>query len=215
MTVTTEPHTATFSARLKAATAQRHSTAETSTFVTSLMQGRLDTGAYVRLLSQYPAIYGALEEVADGFRKNLEPMTQPFLVPGLERTAAIEHDLQVLESLGFTRVQPVAVVQEYAAAIRACAVSPERFLAHHYLRYLGDLSGGQAIAALIQRHYGVPEDAVSMYRFPDLAKPKVFKDSYRTLLDAAPLSPAQQDALVDEAIAGFDFNARMFVELAG
>ena len=25
---------------------------------------------------------------------------------------------------------------------------PERYLAHHYLRYLGDLSGGQAVAAL-------------------------------------------------------------------
>ncbi|WP_237196783.1 biliverdin-producing heme oxygenase [Rothia nasimurium] len=87
-------------------------------------------------------------------------------------------------------------------------------MAHHYLRYLGDLSGGQAVAALVARHYGVPAEALSMYRFEELPKPKVFKDSYRGLLDDAPLTDAQHDALVDEALAGFDHNSRVFAQLA-
>ena len=102
---------------------------------------------------------------------------------------------------------------EYVARIRATRTSPERFLAHHYLRYLGDLSGGQAVAALMARHYGIPAEALSMYRFPDLPKPKVFKDGYRTLLDRAQLSEDQRAALIEEAVADFDLNARMFADL--
>ena len=52
-----------------------------------------------------------------------------------------------------------------------------------------------------------------MYRFPDLPKPQVFKDGYRTLLDRAQLSEDQRAALVEEAVAGFDLNARMFADL--
>ena len=70
---------------------------------------------------------------------------------------------------------------------------PERYLAHHYLRYLGDLSGGQAVAALVTRHYGIPAEALSMYRFTELPKPKVFKDDYRELLDNAPLTDERRE----------------------
>ncbi|WP_326503318.1 biliverdin-producing heme oxygenase [Rothia nasimurium] len=69
------------------------------------------------------------------------------------------------------------------------------------------------MVALVTRHYGVPAEALSMYRFEVLPKPKVFKDSYRGLLDSAPLTDVQRDALVDEALAGFDCNTRMFAQL--
>ena len=97
--------------------------------------------------------------------------------------------------------------------INATANVPERFLAHHYLRYLGDLSGGQAIAALVARHYGIPAEALSMYRFTELPKPKIFKDSYRELLDNAPLTEEQRQALIDETVEGFRINASLFAQL--
>ena len=97
--------------------------------------------------------------------------------------------------------------------INATANVPERFLAHHYLRYLGDLSGGQAIAALVARHYGIPAKALSMYRFTELPKPKIFKDGYRELLDNAPLTEEQRQALIDETVEGFRINASLFAQL--
>lgn len=201
-----------FSARLKAETAARHQRAEHSSFMSDLMGGKLSVEAYRMLLTQYVYIYEALEEVAAGFRAHPNPITDPFVLEGLDRLAAIRADLAELG--GPTDEQPLAATADYAAAIRATASAPERFLAHHYLRYLGDLSGGQAVAALVARHYGLPAQALSMYRFEALPKPKVFKDSYRSLLDKAPLTDAQRDALVAEALAGFDHNSRVFAQLS-
>ncbi|ORC16102.1 heme oxygenase [Rothia nasimurium] len=200
-----------FSARLKAETASRHEQAEHSSFMADLLGGKLDLEAYRQLLTQYVYIYEALEGVAAGFRAHPNPITEPFVLEGLDRLASIEADLAELG--GPTDDQPLLATADYAAAIRATASTPERFLAHHYLRYLGDLSGGQAVAALVARYYGVPAEALSMYRFEALPKPKVFKDSYRGLLDAAPLTEAQRDALVDEALTGFDHNTRVFAQL--
>ncbi|WP_421083898.1 heme oxygenase (biliverdin-producing) [Rothia nasimurium] len=201
-----------FAARLKAETAARHDAAEHSTFMTDLMGGKLSAADYQRLLNQYFYIYEALEEVASTFRAAPNPITEPFTLEGLDRLEAIKADLA---ALGQTEVEPaLPATTEYAAAIRATASAPERFLAHHYLRYLGDLSGGQVVAALMARHYGLAPEALSMYRFDTLPKPKVFKDSYRSLLDEAPMTDAQRDALIDEALAGFDYNSRVFAELA-
>lgn len=202
----------TFSARLKAETAARHDAAEHSTFMTDLMGGKLSAADYQRLLNQYVYIYEALEEVAAVFRANPTPLTEPFTLEGLDRLPAIRADLT---ALGQAEVDPaLPATAAYAEAIRATASAPERFIAHHYLRYLGDLSGGQAVAALMARHYGLGEEALSMYRFEDLPKPKVFKDSYRSLLDEAPMTDDQRQALIDEALAGFDHNSRVFDELA-
>ncbi|MDN5640046.1 heme oxygenase (biliverdin-producing) [Rothia kristinae] len=224
MSVTTAHHSRTdaapeepFSARLRRSTAERHSTAEHSTFMTDLMGGNLDARAYLRLLAQYRHIYAVLEEVARSFREDPQPLTDPFILPGLDRVPAIEADLAVLGDLVGGQEDAVFAAlpstAEYAARIRATRTSPQRFLAHHYLRYLGDLSGGQAVAALMARHYGLPSEALSMYRFPDLPKPKVLKDGYRTLLDQADLSEEQRAELVEEAVMGFDLNARMFADL--
>lgn len=201
----------TFATRLKQETAQRHSRAEHSTFMADLMGGKLDATAYLKLLGQYQHIYRALEEVSDYYRENPHEATAPFVEKGLDRAGAIAADLAALGQSG--EAEPLPATREYVSAILATKEVPERFLAHHYLRYLGDLSGGQAVAALVARHYGIGPEALSMYRFPDLPKPKVFKDSYRGLLDNAPLSEAQRDALVDEALAGFDYNAKLFAEL--
>ncbi|MDY5786570.1 MULTISPECIES: biliverdin-producing heme oxygenase [Actinomycetes] len=201
----------TFSARLKTETAARHKQAEHSSFMADLMGGKLTVEAYRMLLTQYTYIYEALEEVAAGFRAQPNPITEPFVLKGLDRLASIKADLAELG--GPIDDQPLSATADYAAAIRATASAPERFLAHHYLRYLGDLSGGQAVAALVARHYGVPTKALSMYRFETLPKPKVFKDSYRVLLDEAPLTDAQRDALIDEALTGFDHNTRVFAQL--
>lgn len=70
------------------------------------------------------------------------------------------------------------------------AQGPARLLAHAYVRYLGDLSGGQTIRRRIAKAYGVGEDGagVEFYRFGSLdgasasASPeerKLIKEWYR------------------------------------
>ncbi|MDO5750538.1 MAG: biliverdin-producing heme oxygenase [Rothia sp. (in: high G+C Gram-positive bacteria)] len=200
-----------FSAQLKAGTKQVHDNAEHSTFMEDLMGGKLNTAAYLRLINQYVYIYEALEGLTAKFCAEDNEITRPFTIEGLDRGAAIRSDIK---ALGQEEIDPILPsTQAYVDAILATENAPERYLAHHYLRYLGDLSGGQAVAALVARHYGIEKDALSMYRFPELPKPKIFKDGYRELLDNAPLSAEQRQALVAEAIEGFRLNAALFAEL--
>ena len=213
MTSTVAPSS--FSAQLKQATAERHATAEHSSFMTDLMQGSLSALAYGRLLAQYVPLYTALEEAVHHHRMRGGSVLDLVDHPGLDRLPAILHDLDALRAATSDALDtaPLPATQAYASRIREIAEQPERLLAHHYLRYLGDLSGGQAIAALMARHYGINAEALTMYRFPTLPRPKEIKDGYREQLDNAPLSAEQREAVIDEAIRGFDLSAAMFADI--
>ena len=176
------------------------------------------------LLSQYRFIYAALEEECRALRGRSEPMDQEgglladLLDPQLERLPSIEADLASLVPAVGLDAAPGALpaTREYAARIRAAAAEdPARLVAHHYLRYLGDLSGGLAIGKLVSRHYGIAQEHLSMWNFHGIEKPKVYKDHYRTKLDAYAVDDARADALVDEAASGFALNRALFAELLG
>lgn len=199
-----------FSSRLRAETMTAHKAAETETFIVDLMGGRLSTEAYAALLEQYSLFYPVLESTAREFAD--DPVVAPFLSEHLDRSAAIEADLDAL--LGADRPAPVPTraVEQINERLRA-GISPERLVAHHYLRYLGDLSGGLAIARLVSRHYGIAPEALNMYTFEGIEQPKLFKDAYRDALDTTPMTAEQQDALIDEASIAYQLNREMFAEL--
>jgi heme oxygenase len=88
-----------------------------------------------------------------------------------------------------------------------------RYVAHSYTRYLGDLSGGQVIGRMVQRHYGVADEGVGFYAFPQIPKPKPFKDLYRERVDALALTPAERELVVEEARAAFRHNRALFAAL--
>ena len=58
------------------------------------------------------------------------------------------------------------------------------FVAHHYTRYLGDLSGGQAIGRILDREFALGGRRLAFYAFAAVPKPKPYKDAYRARLDA-------------------------------
>lgn len=202
--------TVAFSERLREATMTPHREAESEPFIVDLMAGKLDRGAYRALLGQYAVLYPTLEEAVQQYDR--DPVIAPFHHPGLARTRAINSDLDALS--GSDREPPVALpaTRELVERI-ASGLPPERFLAHHYLRYLGDLSGGLAIGRLVSRHYGVEPEALAMWRFDGIEKPKLFKDAYRENLDTVPLSVERQDALIDEAALGYRLNRTIFAQL--
>lgn len=200
------------SARLRAATRAAHERAETSTFMTNLVEGRLDAHAYLRLLEQYQAMYDALEEVADELRAAGE--FPELLSVDLERRQAIASDLAALRArLALPAHPALAPSLDYAAQIRASARDAVRFLAHHYVRYLGDLSGGQAMRVWLVRHYGLAENETAFFRFDSIPKAVPFKKSYRAALDALALSRDREDALLTEAVESFHSNERIFAAL--
>ncbi|MFK0071971.1 heme oxygenase (biliverdin-producing) [Arthrobacter woluwensis] len=205
----------TFSARLRQATRVDHTEAESSEFITSLMEGARSGADYVLLLAQYRPLYEALESATARWRR--EPSVAELFDPALDRLAALDSDLpRLAEWAGLAEIPAVVPTAEsYARRIAETGAleDPARLVAHHYLRYLGDLSGGQAIGTLVARHYGVPAGMLSMWEFPAVPKPKPYKDRYRELLDAFAVGHSG-DAVVEEAALGFRLNREVFGELS-
>lgn len=198
---------------LREGTRPEHEAAEGSGFVEDLLGGRLTTAAYVDLALQLHTVYAALEEVAEQVRRT--PAGTGVVFDELHRVPAIEADLTHLVGPGWReRAVPLPATARYAAAIRAGAGDVGHYVAHAYTRYLGDLSGGQVIGRMVQRHYAVADAGVGFYAFPAVPKPKPFKDLYRARLDALALSDEQRAAVVAEARAAFRHNRALFADLA-
>ena len=197
-------------ALVRAATAEAHRDAESRGFITRLMGGELSLDDYTRYLAQFAWVYEALEE------RGSRVGDPEVFDPGLARLAAIESDLVALGAADWRQAHPaLPETAAYAAHLRAISDDDVRYLAHHYTRYLGDLSGGQAIAALVGRHYGATPDQLSFYDF-DLGDegPVRYKRRYREAMNALALLPGQVDVLIDEAKASFRLNGAIFEALA-
>jgi heme oxygenase len=203
-----------FSHQLRDATAAAHTDAETQPFVTDLLGGQLDADAVVDLLAAQWVVYGALEQALDAAD---HPALAPFADPRLARMPALERDLAFHEGAAWrervmARLVPAA--SAYAEDVRAHADDPTYLLAHHYVRYLGDLSGGQVIASLVRRHYGVPEQGLSFYSF-DGIRPKPYKDAYRKQLDAVAFDEQERARVVTHSCDAFSLSREVFVDLDG
>ncbi|MEE2035407.1 biliverdin-producing heme oxygenase, partial [Rhodococcus chondri] len=200
--------------RIRTETQRTHNDTENSVFVAELLDGNLSAEGHVALIAQSWFIYDSLERVGRSYTG--DPVVGPFLTDDLLRTPALEADLDYLIGADRrTTITPLRATVAYVERLeQVAAASPEAFLAHHYLRYLGDLSGGRIIRRKLERAYGYDRDGLRFYIFDEIPKPKPFKDSYRAKLDAAPLDPEQQQRTIDEANLVFRLNGALFDELA-
>ena len=207
----TEP----FSARLKASTATIHDEVEHTNFMVDLMEGRLDACAYALLLKQYTVIYAALEaksrEIAE------DGIFAPFHDANLFRHERIVWDLQELtgsDQFALNDVDlPVTLSAEAYADHLSGLTGPEQLIAHHYTRYLGDLSGGQAIGALMGRHYAIPASALTIWDFTELGKTKPYKDAYRLRLNDIASTGGDEQSVIEETMTAFTLNGELLSEL--
>lgn len=212
MTRVAESPTA-LSNRLREATAAAHERAEAAPFLTELLGGRLTADAWADLLEQYQYVYGALEETAGRLPDNTA--VSQLLFVELNRTPAITADLARLREHS-TRppLGMLASTRAYVERIQACEFDTVRYLAHHYVRYLGDLSGGQVMRVWLARHYRLTDAETTFFDFAEIGKPVQFKRRYRELLDALPFDDVEQQRLCAEAAASFDANEAIFEELS-
>jgi heme oxygenase len=201
-----------FSALIRTASHAQHLEAEASTFMSDLLAGRLGVAAYARYTEQLWFVYEALERGAG--RLAADPVAGPFVRPELFRLAALERDLAHLRGPGWRAgLSALPATQEYAARVRECAERwPGGYVAHHYTRYLGDLSGGQIIRDRAEKTWGFAKkgDGVRFYVFEGVANPAAFKRSYRELLDAVRVDGLERQRVVAECRRAFALNTAVF-----
>jgi heme oxygenase len=129
----------------------------------------------------------------------------------LASTPALRHDLAKLAATAPTPPSPAA--QDWLEHLRLLArQEPHRFLAHVYVRYRGDLSGGQQLAEqanAILRAQGLP--AVEFWHFdrPIPALKQALHDAFEQL----ELSDAEEAELLEESVVAFQATQRLLAEL--
>lgn len=202
-----------FAERIKAGTDAAHRETEQSRFVGALLAGELTSDGYAELLAQTYLVYRELEDAGRTHTGN--PVASPFLHDELLRVPSLEADLQFLRGSSWREtVSALPATTRYVERLREVAYEwPAGFVAHHYIRYMGDLSGGQIIRRMLERAYGYTTDGLQFYIFDEIPKPKVFKDTYRAKLDAAPLTPEDQERVIDEVNLAYRLNGDLFAAL--
>jgi heme oxygenase len=86
------------------------------------------------------------------------------------------------------------------------AHDPDLLLAHAYVRYLGDLSGGQILKRLLARTLRLDETMLAFHTFPLVPDLERFRPTYLAAFDAAGAGVADLDEVASEAALAFQLN---------
>jgi heme oxygenase len=200
-----------FAAQIRVDTLEVHAEAEQTQFVRDLLDGALSPEDYGRFAVQLHAIYGTLEAVVDANRDR-DPVVAQFFAPELVRVPSLQKDLEFLLGEDWaTKVPVLPATQTYCERITEVGTWPAGLLAHHYVRYLGDLSGGQVIGRALQRIYELDDRrGVDFYFFDDIPSAKAFKDRYRAMVDALPWDADERVRFIDEVTLAYRHNTAVF-----
>ena len=208
------------SASLKKGTSLSHKQAESVSFVKNFLRGRITVPVYAVLVANLYHVYKTMEEEMDEHGK--EVMGELYLPEQLARAARLLDDWRFLTSAGEGGVNlafpPITQsAREYCDRLKSISsASPILLISHAYTRYLGDLSGGQILQRCAKKAMSLPDsgEGSSFYLFPGIPEgAKVFKNTYRRLLDELSLTQAQVNDIVSEANVSFVLNMRIFEEL--
>lgn len=205
---------ASFSAALRERSSAAHTSSECTDFMVDLITGTGTRDDYIAHVVQHWFIYEALEAGTALLRDH--PVVSVFLSDKLTRLPAIAADLEFLIGHDWReRIAPLPTTQAYVSRIRHLASQwPGGFVAHHYTRYLGDLSGGPSIGRVLQRRFGFETNGIGLYLFADIADPSAFKRVYREQLDAAPWDDDEKARVIDEVLVAYRFTTELCADLA-
>ncbi|OEX98283.1 hypothetical protein A0K93_08495 [Corynebacterium sp. BCW_4722] len=211
---TTMPISDQLSATLKERTAAAHSNAENSQFMARLATGELDKQAVATLTVQYFHIYSALEAAVR--RAAEHPAVALIADERLERVDAIDTDLTAMLGADWKdTTSPLSATSRYAAELDGLdATDGPEVVAHHYVRYLGDIAGGQVLARVFRNAYDLGDDALNFYDFSAVGKIPPYRTGYKASLDTMELTTEERDRLINTAQHAFELNQALFEELS-
>src|SRR5919199_2023681 len=203
--------------RLREATKQSHTAAENPAYMKCFLKGIVEREPFRKLLANLYLVYSALEEELQGHQTH--PVVRPIYFAELNRTANLERDLAFYYGDNWReQIAPLPAGQIYVDRIHEIAnTDPARLIAHAYTRYMGDLSGGQALKNIVRSALKLPPDqGTGLHEFeqiPTVEAKRAFKEKYRQALNSLPVDEATIQRIVDEANYAFQLNRDVVHEL--
>lgn len=186
-----------------------HTRAERAGIIADVLHGRASRAGYALFLRNLLPVYQTIEQ--EMVRHATSPLLGPLVRPELLRSAAIAADLDRLGA-DMPAVALVPATIDYVNAIVSAGHGDgSRLIAHAYVRYLGDLSGGQIVGRLLMRTLQLPESALSFYAFPAISDVASFKADYRAAIDRTGDESEDFEAIVAESALAFELNIALSV----
>jgi heme oxygenase len=198
--------------RLHARIGAAHRRAEGMAFSRALLEGRLEPLQLAALLRALLPAYALLEAEGPALTAALGAPEFPWGSVG--RSAALRHDIARLAAAGLPPTPPSAAAALWLEQLHSLArQAPHRFLAHGYVRYGGDLSGGQQLAA--KANAILAARGIDSLEFWQFAGPcQEIKQSLHAAFEQLELSDGEEDELLQESESAFHATQRLLAELA-
>lgn len=203
--------------RLREGTQISHTLSENTAFMKCFLKGVVELEPFRKLTADLYFLYNTLEtEMAS---HQTHAVVGPMVFAELLRTRALESDLAYYYGDRWQHdIVATPAGQRYVNRIlEVSATNPALLVAHAYVRYMGDLSGGQGLRHIVRSALKLPPDkGTRLHEFDDLPTVEAkrdFKFKYREALNDLPVDEALIQQLVDEANLAFALNRDVFHEL--
>jgi heme oxygenase len=199
------------SVEIKQNTADIHRIVETKPLMRLLMKCQLSLETYLLFLQQLHLIYNALEQQLTKSKDN-SIIELVYFPKQLHRTASLKDDLHFFGQEPCTNGLPTT--EKIVRRIQFLSeYKPELLIAWSYIRYLGDLSGGQFLSKKVIQSYQLGEHGYSFYNFDSIPANEmgVFKTMYRERMDQIP--EKYHAGIAQETKYAFDLHAELFDEI--
>ncbi|KAF9914779.1 heme oxygenase (decycling) 1 [Lobosporangium transversale] len=199
-----------------------HGKRNRSKFLNCLSAGKVSQDVYRRYLFSLFHVYDSMEKALEDNKEN--PQIALIYFPlELSRKQALIKDLEYFYGPQWRDMMPpiTPAQQAYRSRIEHWAASsPEVLIAHAYVRYLGDLSGGQIIRNNLHQHanfYSNDDDAdnhrgLQFYEFEHIQDQKMFKNMFRKQLNNVQVPKELEKQIVEEAKSAMLLNYELFKE---
>jgi len=204
--------------RLREGTQQSHTATENTAFMKCFLKGIVEREPFRKLLANLYLVYSAIEESLELHRNH--PLVGAIYFPELNRTQNLEKDLAFYYGDNWQQeISPLNAGLVYVDRIWEISNTddPVRLIAHAYIRYMGDLSGGQVLKEIVRSALNLPNDrGTALYEFeqlPTVKAKRAFKETYRQVLDSLLVDEKSILRIVAEANYAFALNRNVVHEL--
>jgi heme oxygenase len=196
--------------QLREGTKQSHTMAENTAFMKCFLRGIVELEPFRQLIANLYYVYSALEEELEKHLDN--PIVEGIYFSQLQRKQNLESDLAFYYGENWrNEITALDAGLTYVNRIHEVANrDPALLVAHAYVRYMGDLSGGQSLKNIIRKALDLPAGkGTDLHEFESIPTPqarRAFKEKYRDALNNLPVDEQLIQKIVDEANYAFQLN---------
>jgi heme oxygenase len=188
-----------FTDRLRSSTQAIHEIVENSNFMKDLLSGSLQKSRYVLYLIALWPIYNSLESELSFRKSNL---ITSFYDKRLNRKDRVYDNIALLKSDEKINDELLKEVNFYAYQIQKS--SDIQLIANQYIRYMGDMAGGQAIKSIMKRSYNFADEELSFYDFDIEEGIKKYRDSYKDKINRLIATEEDQNEFVSSVLDAYE-----------